>query len=118
MCGYLPWRGDARRSAEPTMSQANIDQGLGRGSMQDASFLVSTLSALISSIALVGVAVGLLLQSRELKIARAQAFRATQAELIRMAVDDPSLLVAIGSALFQDEQLAKQNLYLNWRTKH
>lgn len=54
-------------------------------------------SALLSSFALVGIAVSLLYQSRDNQNAREQTTRNLQFELIRMAMGDPSLMTASGA---------------------
>lgn len=54
-------------------------------------------SALLSSLALVGVAVSLLYQSRDNQNAREQTTRNLQFELLRMAMGDPSLMTAGGA---------------------
>jgi hypothetical protein len=52
---------------------------------------IAILSTLISSIALVGVAASLLLQSRQLRASQIQASRASQVELIKFALNNPAL---------------------------
>jgi hypothetical protein len=59
--------------------------------------LYRTNSALVSSLALVGVAVSLLYQARAGRTAREQAIRSLQQQLIKMEMDDPSLMTAIGA---------------------
>ena len=54
-------------------------------------------SALLSSFALVGVAISLLYQSRDNQNAREQTTRNLQFELLRMAMGDPSLMTASGA---------------------
>ena len=53
-------------------------------------------SALISGIALAGVVISLILQSRELHLVREQAFRGQQFELLRFAIDNPSFVSSWG----------------------
>jgi hypothetical protein len=54
--------------------------------------LISVIATLISSIALVGVAVGLILQARQLRISQIQAVRSLNLELIKVAIDNPTLM--------------------------
>jgi hypothetical protein len=56
-----------------------------------------TISALASSLALVGVAISLLYQARAGHTAREQAIRSLQQQLIKMEMDDPTLMTAIGA---------------------
>ena len=54
-------------------------------------------SALLSSIALGGVVVSLLLQARSNQTAREETTRTIQHDLIKMAMDDPKLMTAMGA---------------------
>jgi hypothetical protein len=56
-----------------------------------------TISTLISSFALVGVAISLLYQARAGHTSREQAIRPLQQQLIKMAMDDPALMTAMGA---------------------
>jgi hypothetical protein len=56
-----------------------------------------TISATASSLALVGVAISLLNQARAGHTAREQAIRSLQQQLIKMEMDDPTLMTAIGA---------------------
>lgn len=73
-------------------------------------------SALLSSLALVGVAVSLLYQSRDNQNAREQTTRNLQFELIRMAMGDPSLMTASGAPwdldIPSDSSSIRQFLYV------
>ena len=53
---------------------------------------IAIISTLISSIALVGVAVSLVLQARQLRASQIQASRATQVELIKVSIDSRELI--------------------------
>nr|WP_281901592.1 DUF6082 family protein [Phytohabitans aurantiacus] len=86
--------------------------------MTDASFTIAIVSTLISSLALVGVMVSLLAQVRQLQVNRLQAFRATQAELIKMALDDPALFADPADALAADSESSRRHGFLNWHMKH
>jgi uncharacterized membrane protein len=73
-------------------------------------------SALLSSFALVGVAISLLYQSRDNQNAREQTTRNLQFELIRMAMGDPSLMTAGGAPwdleIPPDSSFLRQFLYV------
>jgi hypothetical protein len=55
------------------------------------------ISASASSLALVGVAISLLYQARAGHTAREQAIRSLQQQLIKMQMDDPTLMTAMGA---------------------
>jgi hypothetical protein len=57
----------------------------------------TALSALVSSLALVGVTVSLLYQARAGRTAREQSIRSLQQQLIIMEMEDPTLMTAIGA---------------------
>lgn len=65
--------------------------------LADVGQAYGAISALISSLALIGVAVSLLYQARAGHTAREQSIRTLQQELIRMEMDDPSLMTAVGA---------------------
>ena len=73
-------------------------------------------SALLSSFALVGIAISLLYQSRDNQNAREQTTRNLQFELIRMAMGDPSLMTASGAPwdldIPSDSSSIRQFLYV------
>jgi hypothetical protein len=57
----------------------------------------TALSALASSLALIGVAISLFYQARAGRTAREQAIRNLQQQLILMEMDDPSLMTVMGA---------------------
>jgi hypothetical protein len=57
----------------------------------------TALSALASSLALIGVTISLLYQARAGRTAREQAIRNLQQQLILMEMDDPSLMTVMGA---------------------
>jgi hypothetical protein len=73
-------------------------------------------SALLSSLALAGVTVSLLYQSRNNQTAREQTTRSLQFELLRMAMSDPSLMTASGAPwdldIPSDSSSIRQFLYI------
>jgi hypothetical protein len=59
--------------------------------------VLSIIATLISSVALIGVAIGLLLQARQLRASQLQASRSLQAELVKLVIEDPSIETVIDS---------------------
>ncbi len=57
--------------------------------------IIAVISALISSIALVGVVASLLLQARQLRASQLQASRSTQFDLVKLLLDRPELAETI-----------------------
>ncbi|MGP7998857.1 MAG: DUF6082 family protein [Streptosporangiaceae bacterium] len=78
--------------------------------------VISLISILISSIALVGVAASLLLQNRQLRISQLQATRAMQAILIQMSLSSPTL--AAGAFGFSDAERMGKGALVNWQVRH
>lgn len=75
-------------------------------------------SAVLSVLAVIGVAATLVFQARESKAAREQAIRDSNTELLRMAMDDPDLnecwgASAIGGSFRQQRQRMYVNLILS-----
>src|SRR5690348_16194856 len=77
---------------------------------------LALLSTLISSLALVGVVVSLLLQARLLRTTQLQAARTAQLELIRLAIEHPALS---RKGMSPTEKYASaQRAFFNWRVKY
>jgi len=57
--------------------------------------LLSLIATVISSVALVGVAIGLLIQARQLQASQLQAARSLHVDFIKLAMEDPSIAVAM-----------------------
>lgn len=55
------------------------------------------ISALLTAMALIGVVASLLFQARDVRLSKEQAIRAFQHELIRMELDDPLYMNALGA---------------------
>ena len=55
------------------------------------------ISALLTAMALIGVVASLLFQAREVRLAKEQAIRMFHHELIRMQLDDPLYMAALGA---------------------
>jgi hypothetical protein len=81
--------------------------------------LISILSTLISSIALLGVAISLFLQARQLRASQIQAARASQVELIKFTLDNPAM-AAMAEELegTGDAENFVQNVFRNWYFVH
>jgi hypothetical protein len=73
--------------------------------------ILSLIATLISSIALVGVAIGLILQARQLRTSQLQATRSLHAELIRIGMENPSIGTAVEADV--DPEEAPKAAYLN-----
>lgn len=75
-------------------------------------------SAIIAAIALVGVAVSLIIQSREAKAARTSSLRALHVELLKMAMDDPAYMECWGVYLTDNFDTERQYAYVNLIVSH
>jgi Family of unknown function (DUF6082) len=67
------------------------------GELSDVGQTYGAISALISSLALGGIVVSLSYQARAGHTAREQSIRTMQQQLIRMEMDDPALMTAMGA---------------------
>jgi hypothetical protein len=86
--------------------------------MDSTSTLLAVISILISSVALVGVMLGLLLQARQLRVSNIQTFRSGHSELVRMAMEYPDLHVNPADKISPDPESLRRNNLLNWGTQH
>jgi hypothetical protein len=77
---------------------------------------LAVLSTLISSIALVGVVISLLLQARQLRVNQVQAARASQIELIKFALSNPEISMEVEGA--EDSETFIRNVVRNWYFTH
>jgi hypothetical protein len=80
-----------------------------------------TISVLISSFALVGIAISLLYQARAGRTSREQAIRSLQQQLIKMEMDDPALMTAMGApwglSIPAESARIRDHLYIHmWAT--
>ena len=64
-------------------------------SMAGMESTLSIIATIISSVALIGVALGLVLQSRQLRTSQIQAMRGMHLELIKIGLDNPALASSI-----------------------
>lgn len=75
-------------------------------------------SAIIAAIALVGVMISLIIQSREARAARQAAQRGHLFELLRMAMDDPRFMECWGPYLTKNFATEGQFAYINLIVAH
>jgi len=75
-------------------------------------------SAIVAAVALLGVMVSLVVQSREARAARKNARRAHHVELMRMAMDDPRYMECWGPYLTDDFAAEGQYTYVNLIIAH
>lgn len=78
--------------------------------------VVALISALISSIALLGVVVSLILQAWQLRASRLQTARLAQVELVRLSIEHPDVL-ADNDTLTGRPDYTKKWAYINWLFK-
>jgi hypothetical protein len=83
------------------------------GRLSEIGQTYGAVSALISVVALGGVAVSLILQLRSAQLDRAHAYRSVHLQLIEMAFDNPDLLECLGFSVASTEVDRRQNLYCN-----
>jgi hypothetical protein len=77
---------------------------------------IAALSTLISSIALVGVAISLILQARQLRVNQVQIARASQVELLKLGLNNPvAASELVGAA---DPDGFARGVFLNWYVGH
>lgn len=86
--------------------------------LADVAGTYAAVSAVLALLALLGVAVSLVLQARELRSARIQAQRAGHSELMRLALEDPLYLQVLGPSRFPDDAQRRQNLFANLLVSH
>lgn len=84
------------------------------GRLSDIGQTYGATSAVLSALALGGVAASLLLQARQTRAERIQAIRGFHAELIRMQLDDlPVYLPCWGPLDLPDDTAKRQHIYTN-----
>lgn len=76
-------------------------------------------SALVASIALVGIVVSIVLQGRESRITRDHALRALHIDLLRLGISDDIYLQCWGGfASTEDNNVKRQHIYVNMILEH
>jgi hypothetical protein len=78
--------------------------------------ILPLIATCISSVALIGVALGLTLQARQLRAGRLQAIQVMQLELIKIGIDNPGILPY--SVRNVDSEDVSQSAYLNLWVKY
>jgi hypothetical protein len=86
--------------------------------MDSLSTTLALMSTLISGVALVGIAVGLLLQSRQVRVTNLQLLQVSNAELIRMAFDHPESVWDPNRRVPIDLASTRQWVLANWLMQH
>jgi hypothetical protein len=71
--------------------------------MTSMETVLSIIATIISSIALVGVAAGLIIQGQQLKASRIQVMREMHLELMKIGIDNP----ALAGSLYKDIDVAE-----------
>lgn len=83
---------------------------------------LSVIATMISSIALIGVAAGLILQSRQLHANRLQVEREIHLEIIKLAIENPALDASIYEREYAEADIPKASyinlLMHNWQTSY
>ena len=101
------------------LSRVPAGAGTDWSRLSDVGQTYGAASALLSVLALGGVAVSLHLQRREAKAAREQALRGLHTDLLRMALDDVSFLECWGPiGESTDVSWYRQHIYLNLIVSH
>jgi hypothetical protein len=83
------------------------------GQLSEIGQTYGAVSALISVVALGGVAASLMLQVRSAQLDREHAYRSVHLQLIEMAFESPELLECLGFRVASSEVDRRQNLYCN-----
>jgi Family of unknown function (DUF6082) len=78
--------------------------------------IIATISITISAIALVGAAIGLIFQARQLRMGVLQSLRVAHSESIRMAFDNPRIVAETEGE--DDPDLVAKSAYVNWNMQH
>lgn len=126
---WLPWAGCALTLCAVTILAPFAMKwwapaGMKWGELSDVSQTYSAVSIPLSGAALVGVVWSMVVQARQLRIANDNEMRASQRELVLLALDDPELLVcwdppATPTTHARARQYAYYNLILSaWRVEY
>jgi Family of unknown function (DUF6082) len=86
--------------------------------LSDIGQTYGAVSAIIAAIALLGVAISLVIQSREASAVRKNARRVHHIELMRMAMDDPDYMACWGPYLTDSFAAERQYTYVNLVVAH
>jgi hypothetical protein len=79
------------------------------GSMTGMESVLSIVATIISSVALIGVAVGLILQGRQLKANQIQVMRGMHLELMRVGINNPIVSASVYEGI-SPEDFPKESL--------
>lgn len=102
----------------PLALRALVDAfGLNWNLLSNAGQTYGAVSALVTALALGGVAISLLYQAKDVSAARSQAIRTFQFELLRMELADADLMQASGApwgfAIRDDHEILRQYIFAN-----
>jgi hypothetical protein len=86
--------------------------------LSDIGQTYGAVSAIIAAVALLGVMISLVIQSREAKAARKNARRSHHVELMRMAMDDPRYMECWGPYVTENFAAEGQYTYINLVIAH
>jgi hypothetical protein len=86
--------------------------------MDDTSGVLAMISALVSSVALVGVAASLVIQTRQLRTSQLQATRAAQAEMVQIWLGNPRLFLPGDDATAEPTDLYAFHAFTNLVLKY
>lgn len=75
-------------------------------------------SAVLSGLAVVGVAISLIVQTRQLRVGQIQAMRVMQLELMRLLLEDPTLVTISPTSLGVSREQWRREIYLNLLFKY
>jgi hypothetical protein len=77
------------------------------------TYAAAAASAVLALLALGGVALSLVFQAREMRAARLQALRMAHLDLMKLALDNPTYLAALGRNTYPDDEQRQQSLFVN-----
>ena len=85
--------------------------------MSDAVTVISAISVLVSSVALVGVVLSLVLQARQLRVMRYETAKTLQSDYIRMIIDYPESYVDPEDEFADEAGQLRKRVLMNWSLK-
>lgn len=97
---------------------ARSDDTVDWDKLSDISQTFGVASALLSGLALAGLALSVLLQTRQLKIGQFQGMRAMQLELMRMLLEDPALAAISPKTHNISRKQWRREIYINLLFKY
>ncbi|MCW6008851.1 hypothetical protein K1W54_30550 [Micromonospora sp. CPCC 205371] len=92
--------------------------GLDWARLSDIGETYGAASAVLSGLAVVGVATSLIVQTRQLRVGQIQAMRVMQLELMRLLLEDPTLVTISPTSLGVSREQWRREIYLNLLFKY